>query len=62
MTSTVLWSLGICNAIWPYATVQAAQPQKTGKDRQHPNVVLIVADDLGYGDPVSYTHLRAHET
>ena len=50
MTSTVLWSLGICNAIWPYATVQAAQPQKTGKDRQHPNVVLIVADDLGYGD------------
>ena len=30
------------------------QPEKKSIDKQHPNVVLIVADDLGYGDLSCY--------
>lgn len=39
---------GICLA-WPFLILSDVRAQ-AGADMRHPNIVLIVADDLGYGD------------
>lgn len=50
----MLWGCGLGSALLSSQWASAAHPVKEKSEKKQPNVVLIVADDLGYGDMSCY--------